>query len=159
MDMSGQFASMIRFPVRILKFESPNWRQFLQQKLKIVNSGCLLDIDKTGVLVKESSHLLPDKLILITGESNRIELFSNKVPRSVDAKFEQRILKSSDSSNECFHCHGLVLKKDAYRMHGKKCLIMFIHGGPHRFGSSIQITNLTWRPQVEATNFKTNKAI
>ena len=139
MDMSGQFASMILFPVRILKFESPNWRQFLQRKLKIVNSGCLLDIDKTGVLVKESSHLQPDKLILITGESNRIELFSNKVPRfvTVDAKFEQRILQSTDSSNECFHCHGLVLQKDKYRMNKKKCLIMFIHGGPHRFGSNI----------------------
>ena len=88
------------------------------------------------LLVKESSHLQPDRLVTFASKSfeERIELFSNEPPLTVDAKFEQRILQSTDSSNECFHCHGLVSEN-------AKSIIMFIHGGPHRFGLQ-EFTNL-----------------
>ena len=88
------------------------------------------------LLVKESSHLQPDRLVTFANKSfeERIELFSNEPPLTVDAKFEQKILQSTDCSNECFHCHGLVSEN-------AKSIIMFIHGGPHRFGLQ-EFTNL-----------------
>ena len=92
----------------------------------------MLDIDSNGVLlVKESNHLQPDQLVTfgVRDETlrTRDELFSNISPFAVDSKFEQKILQSKDASNECFHCHGLVSES-------AKSIIMFIHGGPHRFG-------------------------
>ena len=87
----------------------------------------MLDIDSNGALLfKESSHLQPEKLVSFK-ENDRTEHFKNFVPFTVEAKFEQGILPSTDSTGECFHYHRLTSEKE-------KSIIMFIHGGPHRAG-------------------------
>ena len=92
--------------------------------------------------MKESSHLQPDQLVTFeTGATNfrtRDEIFSNEPPFAVDSKFEQRILKSTDSTNEYFHCHGMISEN-------AKSIIMFIHGGPHRFGFKLVDLTLNLR--------------